>query len=299
MKLLTNAPNFSIVLPGPCNAACEFCFTKGLRQKLPAEGMMGYLLRLDRTLRSLGKEFFQISITGGEPTLSPYLVPVLSVIGGYRKRFTNVVLTTNGTRLEGLTGVLKGTVDHVNISRHHYDDDLNAQVFRGSYDVRSGKIAECVDQLNAVGIDVSVNCVIDDTTNLPFLMSFVDYARFTGFHAVRFRKINGDNEPAPAEVALDALQRYPVLAAGSCPVCKTRKRVIRGLEVLFKTSVIEPTEVAGDSIYELIFLPDGAAYSDWAGLHPAELQSSEKQPRERPAKKEEDYSCHAVSYGCH
>lgn len=260
MELLNDDPNFSIVLPGPCDAACGFCFA----QKPPAFcGMLKYLTRLNAVLEALGPQFYQISITGGEPTMSPYLLPVLAVIQAHRRKYTNVLLTTNGSRLLEVADDLHGIVDHVNISRHHYDDGKNAHIFGGKYRVSTADAERMVNRLSATGIDVSVNCIVYDSTDVGFLGCFIGYAMSVGFKAVRFRKKNGDNNPIPAETHF--AENYPVLWEGACPVCRTRKRVIRGMDVYFKTSVTEPDAVSDGKVFEIVFQPDGLCYTDWAG----------------------------------
>lgn len=196
MQLLNDDPNFSIVLPGPCDAACSFCFSQ---KGPPSCGMLKYLTRLNAVLEALGPQFYQISITGGEPTLSPYLLPVLAVIQAHRHKFTNVLLTTNGSKLLDVYEDLKGIVDNVNISRHHYQEGKNKRIFGGRYNVKTGDLEMMTDRLGAIGIAVSANCVVDDSTDAGFLGYFIGFAMSIGFKAVRFRKQNGDNEPIPAE----------------------------------------------------------------------------------------------------
>jgi molybdenum cofactor biosynthesis enzyme MoaA len=207
MHLVTDEPNFSILLPGPCNAACEFCFLKNERAPAKPEFQVEYLRKLDYTLRNLPRQFWQISITGGEPTLSPYLMPVLALISAHRGRYTNVVLTTNGTKLDAACGSLLNVVDHVNISMHHYDEGMNQKIFGGSYRMSHAAIATVVDMLGTVGIDASANCVVDDGVDLAFLDRYVRVAQSLGFRAVHFRKRNGTNDPVPAEAELSAT--YP------------------------------------------------------------------------------------------
>lgn len=263
MNLLNNDPNFSIVLPGPCDAACAFCFSKPTR---PAANLLKYLTKLNTVLENLGPQFYQVSITGGEPTLSPFLLPVLAIVAQHRRKYTNVLVTSNGARLLDFVDDFRGIVDHVNLSRHHYNDEKNAAVFGGKYRGTTTQAAEIVDAFGAVGIDVSLNCVVNDSTGAPFLLDMIHYARTHGFKALRLRKENGDNEPIPAEEVF--AEKYPVLWNGECPVCRTRKRVIQGLDVYFKTSVVEPGDVTGGKVFEVVYLADGLAYTDWAGLRP-------------------------------
>lgn len=72
-------PNFSIVMPGGCNADCAFCFNKDKRTVRMGDRMT-WLLNLYRTLVALPEQFYQISITGNEPMMSPIIGDVLSIL---------------------------------------------------------------------------------------------------------------------------------------------------------------------------------------------------------------------------
>lgn len=260
MNLLTTDPNFSIILPG-CNAACEFCFA----EKYKTCEKKTYLENLDTTLKNLQKEFFQISITGGEPTIHPWFSDVLKVISKHRTRYTKVVLTSNGTKLKEHLGNIVGVVDHINLSLHHYNDEYNRKIFQGTYNLTTEDHADIIDSFGAEGIDVSLSCVIDDDTTKKFIDKYIDAAKELGARSIRFRKVNGDNIPVKVE---SEFEKYKVVWIGSCPVCVSRKRIIKGVDVFWKTSVIEPDTVTNGNIFELIYHPNGIVYSDWKGLHP-------------------------------
>jgi organic radical activating enzyme len=259
MKLLITDPNFSIILPG-CNAACDFCFA----EKYKSCDKRVYLENLNNTLKNLPPEFFQISITGGEPTIHPWFKEVLYMVSQH-KRFTKVVLTSNGTNLLYHIKNISGVVNHINLSIHHYDDVWNQEIFKGSYNLRTEDHKEIVDAFGAEGIDVSISCVIDDNTKKHFVDKFIEMSKYLGARSVRFRKINGDNVPVKVE---SEYSKYKVAWTGSCPVCVTRKRIISGMDVYWKTSVIEPDSVTNGEIFELIYHPNGIVYSDWKGQHP-------------------------------
>jgi len=269
MNLLTKEPNFSIVLPG-CNANCKFCFAN---DKVKGSFAKDYLTKLDDVLSKLPKEFYQISITGGEPTINKMFGEVLKVIKRHRTKFSKVVLTTNGTKLLDNKKYIEDVVDHINLSVHHYNDGINASIFGGSYDLDSTDFEKIVDEFGSIGIDVSVNCVIDDNTSEHFAIKFIDNAKQIGFNSVRFRKVNGDNEPVKVE---QFFSNYKVVWTGSCPVCVSRKRIIKGIDVYWKTSVVEPNDKSDGKIFELIYLSDGNVYSDWLGKNIVKINSSTK-----------------------
>lgn len=257
MNLLNNDPNFSIVLPGGCNANCDFCFAGSRPNRI---SLAKYLTNLEKILNTLPKEFYQISITGGEPGISPYLEHVLELISEHREKYTNILLTTNGTNLLKHKDIISKAVDHINISRHHYDSVSNKKIFKGSYDITEPYLEQCIDEYGKVGIDVSVNCVVNDFTTKEFIEKFIQFSKSIGFSAIRFRKENGTNDPVAVE---KEFEEYKVLWNGESPVCKTRKRKISGIDTFWKTSVVEPDDVSGNKLFELVYMEDGNVYSDW------------------------------------
>lgn len=116
MELMVNNPNISLIMPVGCNAKCSFCYWK------KSDGIT--IDRFKFICDTLPIIFEQISITGGEPTLDSNLIEYLKIA---RKRFKKIVLNTNGFKL--MKEHFK-YVDHVNISRHHYDDLINNNIFQ-------------------------------------------------------------------------------------------------------------------------------------------------------------------------
>lgn len=191
-------PNFSVVMPGGCNAKCAFCFNNS-KPKADRCSDMDFILGLWEYLKLLPPQFYQISITGNEPMLSPLIGGVMDVCKRVKERYPNILLTTNGTGLlDNAAMVIKG-VHHINVSRHHYDEGENKRIFGGSYNVTDCELAEIVDVYSRLGVDVSLNCVINDSTGEDFINSYIDFAKRIGALAVRFRKENGTMDATPVE----------------------------------------------------------------------------------------------------
>lgn len=260
MQTFNQDPNFSIVMPGGCNAKCAFCFNHGKHKSAECSDF-DFILELWEQLKNLPKQFYQISITGNEPMLSPLIVYVMSVCKRMKQRYTNILLTTNGTNLLNSPQMIIDGVHHINVSRHHYDETENKRIFGGTYNVTDEELAEIVDVYSRQGVDVSLNCVINDSTTEDFVNAYIDFAKRIGAYAVRFRKENGTIEPTTVERKFG--EKYPILWHGSCPVCRTDLRVIRGQHVYWKSSVLEPSEHITDKVFELVYDTDGKVYLDW------------------------------------
>jgi molybdenum cofactor biosynthesis enzyme MoaA len=140
--------NLSIFTDDYCNANCKFCVAQlrfenrsQIYSKTRIQSDDEYFNRLDEVLNKLKPLNPSISITGGEPTKSRRLVPILRLIEkyGYRKR----TLTTNGS---GLFDIVEGKpiiqhitdnhFQHLNISKTHYDEDINRSIMQ--YDAGTG-----------------------------------------------------------------------------------------------------------------------------------------------------------------
>lgn len=262
IKTHNSDPNFSIVMPGGCNAACSFCFNKSKKNQVDEIDQFEWIFGLQDYLKLLPDKFYQISITGNEPMISPIIDGVLSLCGRFKERYSNILLTTNGTNLLKKIDQVSAGVHHINISRHHFDEAVNMKIFGGQYHVTDEELIEIVDRYSAIGVDVSLNCVINDKTEYSFIMEYVGWANTIGVKAVRFRKQNGKNiDLTPVEKMID--RDYPILHRGQCPVCRTYHRVILGLDTYWKAAIIEPTDKIKDSVYELVYDVDGILYCDW------------------------------------
>ena len=247
-------PNLSIVLPGPCQAHCQFCFW----YEKPTD--KEWLKKLEYTLDNLPACFEQISITGGEPTLSKYLVPTIEAIAARRKRYPKVVLTTNGINLGKYLDIVNKNVDHVNISRHHWLQEENEKVFKTK---NIPKDKDLIIYAEALLHKLTFNCVIKKMT-VKEMFQFLGYAHDIGVSNVCFRQEHGSLEPVAIEKHL--IKNYKKTGDGGCPVCRGSYfdvPVHRSMmNVGIKYSVLEPKDVI-DGIYELVFHSDGKLTADW------------------------------------
>jgi len=253
MNLVVDNPNFSIVLPGDCNASCKFCFWKET-PKADTLSLRAYRARLDEVLQELPNDFRQCSITGGEPTKSVYLNHTLASV---RERFDKVVLSTNGYDVNPL---MLGYIDHLNVSRHEMDDHLNTGIFQSNDVPNVSELREICDMANSVDVDVTLNCVLDSKfSDKPWIRAYIQFAKFVNANAVCFRKVHSDLKPLPVESGWGK-----IVAESSCPVCASRTMYIEGMKITWKYSVKEPSiEMKG--IYEAVFHSDGRLTNDWAG----------------------------------
>jgi len=251
-------PNFTIVAPGGCNAKCNFCFW---RQEKTGSN---YMEKLKNTIDGLPSQFYMISISGGEPTLSPYLSQILDLID--TNRFTHRILTTNGTKLKKFIPQISEKIQHINISRHHWDEQINQKIFETKTVPDKDYLIECIDALNMKGVDVTFSAVLTNEYILTKedVIQYVNFAKECGASKIFLRKKHEDLMPHPLEAEFGESK---IIMAHDCPACRTRVQLIKGIEVHWKTSVLEPSGPIDDVLFETIFHPSAVMTKDWEGSH--------------------------------
>jgi MoaA/NifB/PqqE/SkfB family radical SAM enzyme len=259
--LFYNNPNLSLVLPGPCQAKCDFCFWY---QKKTAKDWME---RLEYTLDNLPDCFYQISITGGEPTLSPFLLPVLDAVEKRRNKYKKIVMTTNAIKLYDYVDRVAQVVDHVNISRHHWLQEENEKVFKTKNIPNDLALGVYAGELKN---KLTFNCVIKDIS-VEDMHTYLKYAKDLGVNNICFRQEHGSLNSVTIERYL--LGNYAKTGEGGCPVCRSSYFDFDGMNVGIKYSILEPKDVI-DGIYELILHADGKLTSDWEAKVEVKLEGA-------------------------
>jgi len=250
--------DIKIVVPGGCNAKCAFCFAKAKIRTCSY-----WVDKLYQMLGSIAPEFSVINITGGEPSISSFLPSALNVIKIRKEKFEKIVMTTNASNLD--PGMLEDVVDHLNISRHHFSDEINREIF-GTDKIPSaedlkGIIAHC----NIIGIDVTISATITDKLRkMEDVFSMIDLCKTIGASALKIRKDYAIGlKPSKLERMFENIKPTH---QSSCPVCRSKTQLISGLSVIWSAGVLEPSKVLpAEEISELIFQPNGRLTLDYAG----------------------------------
>jgi cyclic pyranopterin phosphate synthase len=254
--MTTGTPNFSVILPGKCNAKCDFCFWK--YEKSPNN----WLYELEETIKSLPDKFRRVSISGGEPTLSPVLDDAIKIIKNSRN-WDAVVLTTNGAKVVEKINSFIG-VNHVNLSVHSADDKENKKIFKTKSIPDHGEIINICNALNSIGIDVNFNCVLrGQFKTKEDVLNYIKFAKLHGASSICFRQ---DQALVSTDKPKEMLwfKDIKVLNGWDCPVCKVWNQYIAGIKVSWKSAVPEPSKTIKD-VYELVFNQNGKLTSDWEG----------------------------------
>ena len=198
--------NFSIFVDDYCNADCKFCVAQlryqhknALYQKAHIEDRDKYLARLEEVLKMVRPLNPSVSLTGGEPTLSPIFIDILRLVDKYdfRKR----TITTNGSALlktvENDTIVnhlIQNGFNHLNISRASYDDKLNREIMR--YNVEK---EYCTDEMlreilsitNKSAMSHRLSCILlkESVNSVEEMKKYLDFYSTLGANNFIFREL--------------------------------------------------------------------------------------------------------------
>lgn len=111
-----------------CAAACPFCIAGNTKRQQFLD-----IKKLENCLRRLNEENLVrgISLMGGEPFTDVILLnDIIDLVFGIFGESMEVSVTTNGANLHRMHEIkMLSYLDALHISRHHYDDQRNAQLF--------------------------------------------------------------------------------------------------------------------------------------------------------------------------
>lgn len=198
--------NLSIFVDDECNADCRFCVAqlryehrKQLYQKEHIAEDERYLSRLRYVLEKVRPLNPSISITGGEPSISPRLLPIIRMVDelGFRKR----TITTNGSGLlrveEGKTileHLMERGFDHLNISRVCSDEGKNREIMRyceqGAY-CSNEDIGQIARMVRGGGMRIRMSCILlqSAVNRVEKIREYVDFYRQYGIDNFIFRQL--------------------------------------------------------------------------------------------------------------
>lgn len=193
-KDYNNVISVKLVIPGGCNARCNFCYMKSYRKNSITNSkhfLKRFIPSLDSLLKSIGnKNPVSLDITGNEPTLHPaFLKLVLLKLKEYRikDKVERVTMTTNGSNLLEVIPYLQGVVDYVNISVHDFKQEDRYRKTGLNYPDYYYK--ELVLRLKEIGITTSAIAVLYEHINCfrIWCYKFILWCKHQGFISLRFR----------------------------------------------------------------------------------------------------------------
>lgn len=292
--------NLSIFVDDYCNANCKFCVAQ-LRYedkaKMYKKGRISnddeYYKRLHHVLEYLRPLNPSVSITGGEPSKSSRLIPILHLIDefGYRKR----TLTTNGSGLldvrEGRT-ILQHIIDnhfqHLNISRTHYDEEINKRIMQYETGYCSNEdIAKIIVMAKVNDLRPRMSCLLlrEGIHDLQGIIDYMNFYSSMGLDNVIFRetmdfdqdrmsnkdkkKYLNENKVKLNDIwkAIDEDERFSPIRQLLGYYYYVEVYKYESIDMVSESAnlvkLYEQKKVAADTVFEMVFHPNGNLNGSW------------------------------------
>lgn len=193
--------NLILFVTERCQNDCYFCINKRTNADLGVREMTdeAYINGLVRLFEEIDPDDFEVTITGGEPTLDAYrFVQTMRLCKKYGLRCRTV--STTGINLLSLYEgkplcqhmLENGFVNNINISRMHYDEEMNQEVFRGQ-NLSNEEIQKLAlfYRLNDAEMRVSCNLMEGYIDNFDKVMDYIGFYTGVGVETVIFRELAG------------------------------------------------------------------------------------------------------------
>lgn len=292
--------NLSIFTDDYCNANCKFCVAQ---LRFENKGQMykknrivsdeEYYARLDEVLARLRPLNPSVSITGGEPTKSHRLVPILRLIEkyGYRKR----TLTTNGSGLFDIVEdkpiiqhITENHFQHLNISKAHFDEEINSKIMQYEKGYCSNEdIAKIAAFSLANNLRPRLSCILlkEGISTKEDMLKYLDFYQKCGIDNIIFREsmdydeqamcnkdkmaylkenkvklndiwktIDGDERFTPVRQLLGYYYYVEVYKYQNIDMVSESANLVK---------LYEQKQVAEDVVFEMIFHPNGNLNGSW------------------------------------
>lgn len=259
-----------VKITNSCNARCNFCIESGGYS--PKNVAVEELIEKANSI----EDYKEVLILGGEPFAYPYLS---EFVNGLKDK-NNIYITTNGTLFtEEVIRNIAPHISGVNVSVHHYEENINAQIYKTKLNMDSTK--HYIKLLRKLGVSVRINCnfVKSGIDTKKKAIKMIDYAKWLGANSIRFAELqNAEDVFIAAEDIFDGINKDPfnegceqilkldsdikVIVRTTCGFCNNLKRK-PGLPEDFKIQR-EPTKV---------LYPNGKITNGWLGKDLVNLEN--------------------------
>ena len=187
-----------IKLTDDCNANCLFCANESSKDFGNIDlNKLAFVITYLKERNLL----HGISITGGEPMTKPKLLFELLDLVFKIDPHMEVQVSTNGVNLLRFLDYKDvNKLESIHISRHHYDDQINQEIFRSKTIATTNDIIHLQKQLDDKKI-INLNTIVMKSyiSNLEEIKHMLDYASDIDIYKVGFISLMCCNEYAKKE----------------------------------------------------------------------------------------------------
>lgn len=267
-KDFNNVVTIKLIIPSGCNARCMFCYNNEYKINDTKELFLDNLDNsIEKAISNISTYFpISLDITGGEPTLDvKFLRKVLQKLKSHPliNKFCRITLNTNGFNLDKIYKDLKGIVNYVNISTHHFDQEKRNEIFK-TYKPTMNDYKNIVLNLLDVGIDTSTICVIHNEIKdfELFNTEYIKWCKDIGFVSLRYRSNGFDKTIDFNKYMRQTIDKYHLIQieeTNDSNWCRLSDN--EGFFVFFLNGVLNTFNVSKG--IEYIIHDDGKLYADY------------------------------------
>lgn len=196
IKLYTPC-NLNIIVSNFCGNKCKFCINGGSHKDcINDEQFKKDILDI---INNINPDDFEITITGGEPTLFPErLVYVMEKC--FEKKLHCRTFSTTGY---GMFNKYKNIpiyqhmiqnefIHNINISKMHYNEKVNSSIM-GNKTISNKDLEKLAFffKINNAELRVSCNLLKEGISNYKQMLEFIDFYNSLGIETIMFREIVG------------------------------------------------------------------------------------------------------------
>lgn len=206
--------NLNLFVTNICQNQCDFCINMDYSNNDITDEQ--YFMALEKTLQELQGKGFEITITGGEPTINPTrFVKTLQLCKQYGFPCRTVSTTGYGllTRHEGkpLCQYLieNDFVHNINISRMDIDQNKNDFVF-GNKNISNADITKLAKFFYANDGEMRISCNLLEgyVDTFDKMLEFLSFYRKNDVKTIMFREIIGQNTQIKLKDIVDFDRRF-------------------------------------------------------------------------------------------
>lgn len=175
-----------------CNADCKFCNIHNFQ----STNLLFDIIKFEKVFKQLIEKdvLNRVAITGGEPFLNFDIInQILDIIYKYTDKLI-ITINTNATCIDKVKELKHlDKILGVNISRHHYDDQLNDEIFycKTATKEQLKELSKCVPS-NILRL--KCNLVKGYIDNIDEIKKYLEFASDIGAYTVGFVTLREEND---------------------------------------------------------------------------------------------------------
>lgn len=268
-----------------CNSACGFCRNKVFDK----DTMDDDFAAVYKSVKKYYPYIHSVTFGGGEPLL--YASEIYKTVSDLYDSNINAYIVTNGTRKLFLDAFEScGFCRHLSgilISRHHYDDKKNAEIFHNNHLLSSRDIDDEICSRLKSKIEFAITCFKGGIDSPKKIINYIKWGISIGIHKFLFNDLQKDvtdeeywdknqiksnvfDDVIPTLLDNDFKEGASVCYTAGYDIITFTDGLIRvGFKRYHqsKNETIEKWNNSNKFTYDLSIMPNGSVFSDWSNAN--------------------------------